>query len=103
MDAESIREQVQYKRNELPEVWGKVQHYKNAMAASEKLEKLQRGQEASLDLANRKFFVPAARSLMDSLYDARYLQKTVNTADLMEVLEANRVVNVIWQLSFEFK
>lgn len=36
-DVEEFRDQIQYKRTELPEIWAKVQQYKDTIAVTGKL------------------------------------------------------------------
>lgn len=57
-------------------------------------EHVQRQQGAAMELAKRKFFIPAARTLMGAIYDSKYLSNAnlVNTAELIKLLEDNRDV-----------
>lgn len=47
-----------------------------------------------MELAKRRFFIPAARTLMGAIYDSKYLSNAnlVNTAELVKLLEDNRDV-----------
>lgn len=58
---------------------------------------MQRQQTAATELAKRKFFIPAARTLMGAIYDSKYLSNAnlVNTAELVKVLEDDRDVQCL--------
>lgn len=55
---------------------------------------MQKQQALALQIAARKFFIPATRTLMSAVYDARYLNSTQNSpaTDLIKALESNRDV-----------
>ena len=109
-DIGEFHNQIQYKRVEIPDLWSKVQQYKGTFAISGKLydgsfhsclnfgyrEQVQKQQTMALELAERKFFIPAARMLMSAIYDARYLNSAdlVATTDLCKLLEGNRDVKI---------
>lgn len=58
---------------------------------------VQKQQSQAIELAKRRFFIPAVRTLMGAIYDARYLHSTqmIATGDLTKLLEANRDVRNI--------
>ena len=83
-----FQSQVQYKRTELPEVWAKVQQYKNSLAVSEKMyqspsfsyssvslsrESIKKRQLRAAEMARQCFFIPASRLLMDGIYETKNL------------------------------
>ncbi len=60
-------------------------------------EQVRREQMAAQELARRKFFIPAARTLMGAIYDCKYLMSTNLAAatDLVKVLEDVRDVPIL--------
>lgn len=58
---------------------------------------IQRQQLEAAELADRKFFIPAVRTLMGAMYDAKYLQSSMkgkeglsSHAEIIKILEINR-------------
>lgn len=57
---------------------------------------IQKQQSHALDLARKKFFIPAARMIMGAIYDSRYLRdaQLAASSELAKLLEANRDVRL---------
>ena len=55
---------------------------------------IQRQQAQALELARKKFFIPASRMIMGAVYDSRYLRdaQLAASAELAKALETNRDV-----------
>lgn len=90
-----FRDHVQYKRGaELPAMLSAVKEFKGRIAATRKLDKIKVQITEARRLWERRFFVPAARSLMDCLYDARYLRQTILEDSLINsIYETSRVID----------
>lgn len=60
-------------------------------------ESVQKQQGQSLELAKRKFFIPAARMLMSAIYDSRYLNAShlSSSDELVKLLDVNRDVTIL--------
>lgn len=105
-----FHDQIQFKRTELPDIWSKVEKFKSASAITIKQydglagvpsmmafisENIKKQQTQALELARRKFFIPAARLLMSAIYDAKYLKSSSQSAaydELIKTLERHRDV-----------
>jgi hypothetical protein len=60
---EEFRDQIQYKRTDLPDLWAKIEKYKLRIAAMESVAQMKVLRKKALDLAGKHFFVPAAKIL----------------------------------------
>jgi len=94
-DIFEFREQVQYKRGaDLPAMFAAVKDYKSGLAASRKLGHIQLMRKNAKKMWELLHFVPAARSLMDCLYDARFLRQTIHDDSLIgSIYETSRSID----------
>jgi exocyst complex component 4 len=66
-ELEAFRDQIQYKRSDLPELYSKIGAYKDSVIAAQKTLELSSHRAKYLELANTKFFVPAANLVQAAL------------------------------------
>ena len=65
-ELEAFRDQIQYKRTDLPELYSKIGAFKESVLATQKASELSSNRIKYTELANEKFFMPAAKLLMES-------------------------------------
>ena len=65
-ELEAFRDQIQYKRTDLPELYSKIGAFKESVLATQKASELSSNRIKYTELASEKFFIPAAKLLMDS-------------------------------------
>lgn len=66
-ELEAFRDQIQYKRADLPELYSKIGAFKDSAMASRKAVELASSRNKYLELAEQKFFIPAAKLLVQCL------------------------------------
>lgn len=65
-ELEAFRDQIQYKRTDLPELYSKIGAFKESVQANQKATELSSNRIKYTQLANEKFFIPAGKLLMES-------------------------------------
>jgi hypothetical protein len=65
-ELEAFRDQIQYKRTDLPELYSKIGAFKESVQANQKAAELSSNRIKYTELSNEKFFIPAAKLLMES-------------------------------------
>lgn len=66
-ELEAFRDQIQYKRADLPELYSKIGVFKESVEATQKASELSANRIKYTELSNEKFFIPAANLLNESL------------------------------------
>lgn len=66
-ELEAFRDQIQYKRSDLPELYSKIGAYKDSVRAMQKTIELSANRARYLELSAAKFFIPAAKLMQASL------------------------------------
>lgn len=64
-----FRDQIQYKRTDLPELWAKIEQFKLKISALTTLAEMKRLRGEANELTKKRFFVPAARVLAGILHE----------------------------------
>lgn len=83
-ELEAFRDQIQYKRTDLPELYSKIEIFKESATASQKLAELTMNRSKYMEMSAGKFFIPASKLLMDSL--AILTQFNIDSADAFKVI-----------------
>ena len=65
-ELEAFRDQIQYKRTDLPELYSKIGAFKETVQAGQKTSELSANRIKYTDLSTEKFFIPAAKLLMEN-------------------------------------
>ena len=65
-ELEAFRDQIQYNRTDLPELYSKIGAFKESAQASQKGSELSSNRLKYTELSNEKFFIPAGKLLMES-------------------------------------
>lgn len=65
-ELEAFRDQIQYKRTDLPELYSKIGAFKESVQAGQKTSELSANRIKYTDLSNENFFIPAAKLLMEN-------------------------------------
>lgn len=65
-ELEAFRDQIQYKRADLPELYSKIGVFKESVQANQKATELSENRIKYTELSNEKFFIPATKLLNES-------------------------------------
>lgn len=101
-ELEAFRDQIQYKRTDLPEIYSKIEDFKEAATAQQKLSELTANRSKYMEMSAGKFFIPAAKLLMESL--SILAQFKIESADAFKVIvqEDRKVRKYSPHFSFHF-
>lgn len=91
-ELEAFRDQIQYKRTDLPELYSKIEGFKQSATATQKLAELTANRSKYLEMTAGKFFIPATKLLMESLDILS--QFKIDSADAFKIIiEEDRKVS----------
>ena len=102
-DLESFRDQIQYKRTDLPELYSKIGAFKESVQATQKAAELSSNRIKYTELANEKFFIPASKLIMDS-FDIlkKFKIESADTYKLVLLEDKKVPFTSVWRTSLIF-
>ena len=83
-ELEAFRDQIQYNRTDLPEIYSKIEDFKQSATATQKLAELTTNRLKYLEMSAGKFYIPAAKLLMESLNILSLFK--IDSADAFKVI-----------------